>query len=58
MIKKARDCVGRLYNLHRLEDDERRILIDQLLLDFTFTVRQCDRANEPEVSPVCNCQRH
>ena len=51
--------LGRLYNLHCLEDnDECCIHIDQLLSDFTFTVCQCNHANKPEVSPVCNPQHH
>jgi hypothetical protein len=51
MMKKARDRVGKLYNLHRFEDDdERRLHVDSLLASHTYVVRQCDRTKEPEVS--------
>lgn len=52
MIKKARDVVGSLYSLERFEDiDERLRHIRHLLADHTYSVRQGDRKDPPE---VCN----
>ena len=51
MIKKARDRVGRLYDLHTFEDDEERLVhIESLLQGHSYAVRQCDRTKRPEVS--------
>ena len=50
MIKKARKSVGKLYDLERFEDiDERLIYIRQLLANHTYSVRQQDREESPEV---------
>ena len=50
MIKKARESVGKLYDLERFEDiDERLIYIRQLLANHTYSVRQQDREESPEV---------
>ena len=50
MIKKARESVGKLYDLERFEDiDERLVYIRQLLANHTYSVRQHDREEPPEV---------
>lgn len=50
MIKKAREWVGKLYDLERFEDvDERLIYIRRLLADHTYSVRLGDREVPPEV---------
>jgi len=50
MIKKARERVGKLYDLDRFEDvDERLTFIRHLLSNHTYSVRQRDREEPPEV---------
>ena len=50
MIKKARELVGKLYDLERFEDiDERLVYIRHLLANHTHSVRQHDRDEPPEV---------
>ena len=50
MIKKARESVGKLYDLEQIEDiDNQLVSIRQLLANHTYTVRQHDREEPPEV---------
>jgi len=50
MIKKAREWVGRLYELERFDDNaERLVYIRHLLADHTYSVRKLDREQPPEV---------
>ena len=50
MIKKAREWVGRLYELERFEDnDEHLIYIRHLLKDHTYSVRKLHREQPAEV---------
>ena len=50
MIKKARDMVGTLYDLERYEDvNDRLVYIRHLLTDHSYSVRQDNREDPPEV---------
>jgi len=53
MIKKARESVGKLYDLERFEDiDEQLVYIRQLLANHTYSVRRDDREEPPEVCSI------